>query len=124
MRRSVPVALFGLQRLEFVNSLAYVRTLLVRGAQLRRAPDIPGPPARLLRTGCAERPEEREMGDLRYPIGQHEWKRDPLPGERRAAIMQMAQTPHALRAAVAGLIDQERWAQLQDSQLPIEVSLV
>ena len=111
------------------------------------------------------------MSDLRYPIGQYEWKRDALPEERRAAIMQMAQTPHALRAVVAGLIDeqldtpyrpagwtvrqlvhhladahmngymrfklaltedaptikpydQERWAELQDSHLPIEVSLV
>src|SRR5207248_734514 len=112
-----------------------------------------------------------EMEDVRYPIGKHEPKAGITDAERRAAILQMAALPASLRAAVAGLrdeqldtayreggwtvrqlahhiadshmngylrfklaltedqptikpYDQARWAELQDSQLPIETSLV
>src|SRR3990172_1485123 len=54
--------------------------------------------ARMLR--C---PREREMQDLRYPIGEFRFPETVSAAERAAFIQQIADTPERLRAAVAGL---------------------
>jgi hypothetical protein len=45
--------------------------------------------------------------DLRYPIGELEWKSVLTTDERRTAIEQIAQTPARLREAVAGLTKEQ-----------------
>ncbi len=48
-------------------------------------------------------PREREMEDLRYPIGQFRFPDTVSASERAGFIQQIADTPERLRAAVAGL---------------------
>ncbi len=43
--------------------------------------------------------------DLRYPIGRFTWPTSLSPAERNTAIEAIAQTPSALRGAIAGLND-------------------
>jgi len=48
-----------------------------------------------------------DMSDLRYPIGMLQPKDSLTVAERAAAIEQVAQTPDRMRAAVAGLNDEQ-----------------
>lgn len=47
------------------------------------------------------------MTDLRYPVGKLTYDPDVTPGKRTAWIRQIAETPAALRAAVAGLSEDQ-----------------
>lgn len=45
------------------------------------------------------------QSDLQYPIGRFTWPASLSPAERKTAIEAIAQTPSALRSAIAGLND-------------------
>jgi uncharacterized damage-inducible protein DinB len=47
------------------------------------------------------------MSDLRYPVGQYSFDPAVTPPKRQAWIRRIADTPRALRAAVAGLTDRQ-----------------
>ncbi len=47
------------------------------------------------------------MEDLRYPIGRFEWTGESTPGDRSGWIRSIAQTPSALRDALAGLSEEQ-----------------
>ncbi len=48
-----------------------------------------------------------ETSDLRYPVGKFRFPESVTPDERRKFIDEIAQTPARLRAAVAGLSDEQ-----------------